>query len=209
MFENLPDYLAIDDLAQKSTIWATNPVDGSQLALASFYDQDREEVPWDAVSQTVKDAAIAAEDPRFYEHGGVDLAGTIRGALVTLSGNDVQGGSSITQQYVKNVLINNGVSQATTEEEQEAAYEAATETTPERKLKEIRYAIALEKQYSKDEILPRLPEHRRLRRPCLRHPGRRAVLLRRQRERPHPHAGDEPPRDRQQPRQPASRPARQ
>lgn len=153
MFENLPDYLAIDDLAQKSTIWATNPVDGSQLALASFYEQDREEVAWDAVSQTVKDAAIAAEDPRFYEHGGVDLAGTIRGALVTMTGKDVQGGSSITQQYVKNVLINNGVSQATTEEEQDAAYEAATETTPERKLKEIRYAIALEKQYSKDEIL--------------------------------------------------------
>ena len=65
----------------------------------------------------------------------------------------MQGGSSITQQYVKNVLINNGVREATTEEEKEAAYDAATETSPERKLKEMRYAIALEKKYSKDEIL--------------------------------------------------------
>ena len=65
----------------------------------------------------------------------------------------MQGGSSITQQYVKNVLINNGVREAKTEEEKEAAYDAATETSPERKLKEMRYAIALEKKFSKDEIL--------------------------------------------------------
>ena len=153
MFENLPGYLDIDALSQKTDIYATQP-DGSQAHLASFFDENREQVTWDAISQYVKDAAVSGEDPRFYEHGGVDIQGTIRGALSTYVLNqDVQGGSSITQQYVKNVLINNGVREAKTEEEKEAAYDSATETSPERKLKEMRYAITLEKEYSKDEIL--------------------------------------------------------
>ncbi|MEI5583406.1 MULTISPECIES: transglycosylase domain-containing protein [unclassified Agromyces] len=151
MFENLPGYLEIDELAEKSTVYAM--VDGKPSAMASFFDENREEVAWDYISQYLKDAAIAGEDPRFYDHGGVDVQGTVRGALKTVIGGDTQGGSSITQQYVKNVLINNGVSEATTEEEKQAAYEAATEVSAERKLKEIRYAITLEKKYSKDEIL--------------------------------------------------------
>ncbi|WP_254431304.1 transglycosylase domain-containing protein [Agromyces sp. Marseille-P2726] len=153
MFENLPGYLDIGELSEKTDIYAT-AADGTPIHLASFFDENREEVPWDSISQYVKDAAIAGEDPRFYEHGGVDLQGTIRGALSTYVLNqDVQGGSSITQQYVKNVLINNGVREAKTEEEKDAAYAAATETSPERKLKEMRYAIALEKKFSKDDIL--------------------------------------------------------
>ncbi|WP_353828628.1 transglycosylase domain-containing protein [Agromyces sp. SYSU T0242] len=152
MFENLPGYLKIDELSQKTDIYATRS-DGSEALLASFFDQNREEVAWEDVSQYAKDAAVAGEDPRFYEHGGIDIQGTVRGALSTVTGKDVQGGSSITQQYVKNVLINNGVNQATTEEEKEAAYEQATEVSAERKLKEMRYAIALEKEATKDEIL--------------------------------------------------------
>ncbi|WP_022894028.1 transglycosylase domain-containing protein [Agromyces subbeticus] len=152
MFENLPGYLEIDDLAQKSTVYATAP-DGSPYPLASFYDQNREEVPWEAISQFVKDAAVAGEDPRFYEHGGIDVQGTVRGALNTVLKGNTQGGSSITQQYVKNVLIQDGISEATTPEEEEAAYEAATETTIDRKLKEMRYAISIEKKYPKDDIL--------------------------------------------------------
>ncbi|UIP57917.1 Biosynthetic peptidoglycan transglycosylase [Agromyces marinus] len=152
MFENLPGYLEIDELSQKSTLRAKN-ADGEWTPLASFFDENREEVAWDYISQYLKDAAVAGEDPRFYEHGGVDIQGTVRGALKTVIGGDTQGGSSITQQYVKNVLINNGVSEATNEEEREAAYEAATEVSAERKLKEIRYAVSLEKKYSKDTIL--------------------------------------------------------
>ena len=153
MFENLPGYLEVGELSEKTDIYATQP-DGTQAHLASFFDENREEVAWDAISQYVKDAAVAGEDPRFYEHGGVDIQGTIRGAVSTyILNQDVQGGSSITQQYVKNVLINNGVREAKTEEEKEAAYASATETSPERKLKEMRYAIALEKKSSKDDIL--------------------------------------------------------
>jgi membrane peptidoglycan carboxypeptidase len=152
MFENLPAYLEIGELSQKSDVYATRS-DGSQALLASFFDENREEVAWDAISQYAKDAAVAGEDPRFYEHGGVDIQGTLRGAVSTFTGKDVQGGSSITQQYVKNVLINNGVNEATTEEEKEAAYDKATEVSPERKLKEMRYAIAIEKKFDKNEIL--------------------------------------------------------
>lgn len=151
MFENLPGYLEIGDLSEKSTMYAS--VNGEPVEMATFFDENREEVAWDYISQYLKDAAIAGEDPRFYDHGGVDIQGTVRGALKTVIGGETQGGSSITQQYVKNVLINNGVSEAATEEEKQAAYEEATEVSAERKLKEIRYAITLEKKYSKDEIL--------------------------------------------------------
>ncbi|GGR20942.1 transglycosylase domain-containing protein [Agromyces mediolanus] len=153
MFESLPGYLEIGELAQKSDIYAT-AADGSPVHLASFYDQDREEVPWEAMSQYLKDAAVAGEDPRFYEHGGVDVQGTLRAALNEyVIGGATQGGSSITQQYVKNVLVNNAVREHPNEEEREAAIEEATKTTPDRKLKEIRYAISIEKKYPKDEIL--------------------------------------------------------
>ncbi|GAA1059392.1 transglycosylase domain-containing protein [Agromyces bracchium] len=152
MFENLPAYLKVGELSEKTDIYATRS-DGSEALLASFFDENREEVPWDAISQYAKDAAVAGEDPRFYEHGGIDIQGTVRGAVSTVTGRDVQGGSSITQQYVKNVLINNGVNAAQTEEEKDAAYAEATEVSAERKLKEMRYAIALEKESSKDEIL--------------------------------------------------------
>jgi len=152
LFENLPGYLNISALSAKSDIYATRS-DGSVAHLASFFDEDRQEVGWDAISQFAKDAAVAAEDPRFYSHGGVDLQGSLRGAVITALGGKRQGGSSITQQYVKNVLINNGVNAATTPKAKEAAYEAASEPTAARKLKEMRYAISLEKKYSKNQIL--------------------------------------------------------
>jgi membrane peptidoglycan carboxypeptidase len=155
VFENLPDYLKIDQLSQKSNIYATQS-DGSPVLLASFYDQNRVEVGWDQMSQYVKDAAVAGEDPRFYQHGGVDLQGTIRATVKTVAGSDPQGGSSITQQYVKNVLVQkceliNNV------KKQKSCYLEATKTSPDRKLKEMRYAIGVEKQYSKDDILRSYP----------------------------------------------------
>ncbi|MEJ3404901.1 transglycosylase domain-containing protein [Rathayibacter sp. YIM 133350] len=152
MFENLPSYLKIDALAEKTNIYATRS-DGSTALLASFFDQDREEVGWDAISQFAKDAAVAGEDPRFYEHGGVDLQGTMRALVFNAAGRDVQGGSSITQQYVKNVLVQKAEMSAKTEAELQKAYDKATEVSADRKLKEMRLAIGLEKEYSKDQIL--------------------------------------------------------
>ncbi|SIN69242.1 transglycosylase domain-containing protein [Agromyces cerinus] len=152
MFENLPGYLQIEELAQKSTIYAVN-ADKSVVPLANFYDDNREEVAFDYISQFLKDAAIAGEDPRFYDHGGIDIAGTVRGAVSTALNKGTQGGSSITQQYVKNVLVANDMAKATTDEERAEAWEKHTRTSIDRKLKEMRYAIAVEKEYPKDEIL--------------------------------------------------------
>ncbi|WP_166787860.1 transglycosylase domain-containing protein [Cryobacterium adonitolivorans] len=151
VFETLPDYLEIEPLAQRSNIYASRS-DGSPVLLATLYDQNRVEVGWDDIGQNVKDAAIAGEDPRFYEHGGVDLQGTVRGALTTAFKGSVQGGSSITQQYVKNVLVQK-CEMLPTEEEISDCYAAATVTTASRKLKEMRMAIGVEKKYAKNDIL--------------------------------------------------------
>jgi len=151
IFETLPEYLEIDDLAQRSNIYVTG-LDGAPVLLATLYEQNRVEVGWEKIGQNLKDAAVAGEDPRFYEHGGVDLQGTIRGAATTALGGTVQGGSSITQQYVKNVLVQKCETLGTPEEISDC-YNKATITTPARKLKEMRLAIGVEKKYSKNTIL--------------------------------------------------------
>ncbi|MFF1879519.1 transglycosylase domain-containing protein [Leifsonia sp. NPDC058230] len=155
VFEGLPEYLQIDQLAQPTTIYAK---EGDQdVALATFYAQNRLPVAFDEIAQGVKDAAIAGEDPRYYSHAGVDVQGTIRGALSAVVGNDVQGGSSITQQYVKNVLLQKCEAKPVKTKEEKAAYRAcvddSTGVTPDRKVKEMKLAIGLEKKYSKDQIL--------------------------------------------------------
>ena len=148
---NLPDDLSIGRLSQKSNIYATAS-DGSPYLLASFYDQNRVEVSSDAISQYVKDAATSGEDPGFYEHGGVNIWGSLTGAVTTLFTGDVRGGSSITQQYVKNVLVQQ-CEALSDDAERMTCYDAATETSPWRKLKEMSLAVGLEKKSSKDDIL--------------------------------------------------------
>jgi membrane peptidoglycan carboxypeptidase len=153
IFEDLPDYLEIQPLSQRTNIYATNS-DGSPHLLAYFYNQNRIEVGADQVNGFVKDAAVAGEDPRYYDHGGVDLQGTLRAIFKTyvLRGG-TQGGSTITQQYVKNVNIQNAIKGLTDQAEIEAAYEKATATTESRKIQEMKYAVGLEKRYSKDQVL--------------------------------------------------------
>lgn len=162
VFDGLPEYVKVEPLAQASTMYAT--YNGQQVPIATFYSQNRIEVGWDAISQNLKDAAIATEDPRFYEHGGVDVTGTLRGAVLTALHKSVQGGSSITQQYVKNILVQrcenkqpDPTASDAVQKKQYAAYQAcyddATKVDPVRKLKEMRYAIGLEKEYSKNDIL--------------------------------------------------------
>ena len=92
---------------------------------------------------------LAIEDSRFYAHNGVDAKGTLRAAIENAQASDVtQGGSTLTQQYVKSALLQ---AAATSPEEQAATREA----TIDRKLREARYALPLERRLSKDEILER------------------------------------------------------
>ncbi|MFF5109641.1 transglycosylase domain-containing protein [Streptosporangium sp. NPDC000509] len=114
--------------------------------IARFYEEYREVVKLDQVAEIMKTAIISIEDYRFYQHGAIDLEGTIRAFAKNLHAGGVsQGGSSITQQYVKQVLLNS----AATDEEKNKALEASYA----RKLNELRYAMAVEEKYSKDEIL--------------------------------------------------------
>ena len=150
VFENLPSHLNPGQLAQPSTIYAKQG--DKRVKIADFYAQNRVMVGWNKIPQYVKDAAVAAEDPRFYTHGGVDLMGVGRATLGELSGNEAGGASTITMQYVRNVLIQEAES-ITDEDERDAAYNEATRRDADRKLKEMRYAISIEKEYSKDQIL--------------------------------------------------------
>ena len=163
VFDGLPDYIAPQPLDQTTTFYATKG--GQEVPIATFYAQNRQDVAWDQIAQSAKDAAVATEDPRFYSEGGIDIFGTVRGALSTASGNDVQGGSSITQQYVKNILVQrcdqedavdpdaSDAVQKKQEQKFESCYRDAAGVTVQRKLQEIRYAIGLDKRYSKNEIL--------------------------------------------------------
>jgi membrane peptidoglycan carboxypeptidase len=101
------------------------------------------------MSPNMINAVIATEDPRFFQHGGVDIIALVRATLgVATSGLSGPGGSTITMQYVKNTLV-----EAANIAGDEAGIELATETTIERKIREIRLAIALETVSTKEEIL--------------------------------------------------------
>lgn len=140
---NLPESLEAKDLSQKTMIYDVN---GNLIA--SLYDQNRINVPLQQISRPMVKAIVAIEDYRFYEHGALDLKGTLRAFITNqANGGSVQGGSSITQQMVKQTLLY----QAETKEERAAA----TEETYARKIRELRYAIAFEKNHTKDWILER------------------------------------------------------
>ncbi len=139
-FTSLPDDLTQVPLPQQNTI-----LDAKGDVLAVLYAQNRIEVPLEEISPLMQQAVIAIEDQRFFNHAGVDFRATIRASISTGSGGQVQGGSTITQQYVKQILL----TAATTKEEQQAA----TEVSINRKLREARYAIGLENKLTKKEIL--------------------------------------------------------
>ncbi|MFI6518281.1 transglycosylase domain-containing protein [Spirillospora sp. NPDC050679] len=120
--------------------------DGSLLA--TFFYENRVDVRLDQIAPVVRKAVLAIEDSRFYEHGALDAKGTARALASNLGAGEVtQGGSGITQQYVKNLLL--------TQADTDAERQAAKALTPARKIRELKYAVAMERQFSKDEILRR------------------------------------------------------
>ncbi|HEY9310482.1 MAG TPA: transglycosylase domain-containing protein [Microbacterium sp.] len=163
LFDGMPSYLAIDRLMLPTTIYARDPASGQDVELTSFYDQNRVPVTFDQVAPVMYDAILASEDPRYYEHGGVDIVGTTRALIKNAQGGATQGGSSISQQYVKNVLVQRCERDAVATETQSrddmlrACWLDATQASGvegyQRKLQEIRYAIQVEQQYSKNDIL--------------------------------------------------------
>jgi len=156
IFDSLPEYIELGAQPQKNEIFAIEGMDAAGAPVyrqvAQVYDQNREEVPWDEVSPFLKEAAIAGEDRRFYEHGGVDLQGVIRAAIGNASGTSKSGASTLSMQVVKNIAIQEAL-RLDTPEARKAGIEAAQAATPARKLKEMKLAIGLEKRYTKDQIL--------------------------------------------------------
>jgi membrane peptidoglycan carboxypeptidase len=113
-----------------------------------FYDENRQPVPAERMAPVVRQAIVAIEDSRFRRHGGLDVRGTTRALLKNvLSGGVEEGGSTLTQQLVKQTLL-----QTSGSEESRAA---AVERTVSRKVREARLALALEDEFSKDELLTR------------------------------------------------------
>ena len=124
-------------------------VDAKGNTIAWLYSQRRFEVPSDQIANTMKLALVSIEDKRFTEHNGVDWKGTLTGLAGYASGDvDTRGGSTIEQQYVKNY-------QLLVIAQTDAEKRAAIETTPARKLREIRMALTLDKTFTKQEILTR------------------------------------------------------
>jgi len=143
-FSELPRVLLEPPLPQRSRILAA---DGSVLA-AVYFNEDRVTVPIERIPTHLLDAIVAIEDARFREHSGVDLRGLTRALVRNQAAGEIeQGGSTITQQYVKNVLL--------TSADSPEARRRATERSVARKVQEARYALALEERYTKDEILER------------------------------------------------------
>ena len=134
----------VDDTPPGNTVVLA--ADGSVITY--FYRNNRTPVPDDRIADVMKQAMVDIEDQRFWQHGAIDLEGTLRALVRNASAGSVQeGGSSITQQLVKQTLLQT----AETPEERQAA----TEESMGRKLREARLALALEREYSKQEILTR------------------------------------------------------
>jgi membrane peptidoglycan carboxypeptidase len=148
-FNDLPSSLVIKPLSQKSTMLAA---DGT--VLATFYAENRVVVPIAQIAPIMQDAVIATEDKRFYAHGGIDPTGMLRAGIQNLfsSTSTQQGASTLTQQYVKNTLIEAAV-QAKDPVAEAAARDASGTNGYSRKLREAKLAIALEKVTSKQTIL--------------------------------------------------------
>jgi membrane carboxypeptidase/penicillin-binding protein PbpC len=144
--ESLPAVLATPAPATRSKVLM-----GNGKTLAYFYDENRIPVKLKNIAPIMRTAQIAIEDHRYYEHGALDFKGTMR-ALVrnSAAGGTTQGGSSITQQYVKMVQIEACQAKGDTQ-----CVRDAQAPTLQRKIRELRYAIAMEKKFSKDEILER------------------------------------------------------
>lgn len=142
MLSQLPTPLSTEAAAQTTKVLAN---DGSLIA--TFYAQDRENVTLANMSSYIKNGVIAIEDARFYEHGGIDMTGILRALVATAKGGR-EGASTITQQYVNNVIIEQLVSAGKKND-----VKLGQAKTMADKINEIKLSIGLEKEMSKDDIL--------------------------------------------------------
>jgi len=154
IFNSLPEYIKLDPGSQQNTIVAVNPADGVETHVATIYRQNREEKTLDEISDYLECAALAGEDRRFYEHGGVDMPSLVRAAVGQLTGSSESGASTLSMQTVRNILQQQALNDdSLTDEARKQKLRDALAPTLDRKIKEMKLAIGLEKEYSKADIL--------------------------------------------------------
>ena len=140
-FAELPTSLNVPVPPQITYIYASD----AKTLLATFYDENRHDILLADIPQVMRDAIIAAEDQRFYEHKGVDVQGVLRAFVANQQREDTQGASTLTMQYVRQAITYSATSPKDVI--------SATEQTSGRKIREMRLALGLEKVLTKDQIL--------------------------------------------------------
>ena len=132
--EDLPDYSSTDSylVAEPTRIY-----DSKGNEIAAYYLQARRSVDISSISEYVVQGTVDTEDKRFYTHNGVDPQGILRAVVGQVTGNDAGGGSTITQQLVRNTVLS----------------DEQFEMSLKRKVREAFIAIQMEKTYTKEQIL--------------------------------------------------------
>lgn len=147
LFNNMPSDFTANALSQQSKILAK---DGT--VIATPYEDNRIVVPSNAIPKVMKDAQVAIEDERFYQHGALDQRGIARAIASNLFSSSTQGASTLTQQYVKVAAQTQALASGNKEEAKVAVAQRGTKAYM-RKLKQLKYAVDLEKTHTKDQIL--------------------------------------------------------
>ncbi|MFI5894025.1 transglycosylase domain-containing protein [Actinoplanes sp. NPDC051513] len=142
-FSELPSEIKQQTSPQMSRIYASD----GKTQIAVMYDEYRSDVPLKDIAVTMQNAIVAAEDHKFYQHHGVDFKGLARAFVNNQNGGDQQGASTLTMQVVRMSLTYSTTSAS--------EVVAATAKTSERKVAEMKYALELEKQLTKQQILER------------------------------------------------------
>ena len=132
---DLPDYRSADAFAtaQPTYVYASDKT----TVLARFQLEYREPVEMKQISPNLVEATLAIEDARFYDHSGIDYLGVVRALVNNLLGRSLEGGSTITQQFVRNTILSDEMD----------------EISFKRKVREAFLAVQIERMYSKDQIL--------------------------------------------------------
>lgn len=132
---DLPDYKSADayNTAQPTVVYASD----GQTVLAEFQLENRDPVEINEISDYALKGTVATEDERFYSHGAIDPWGIARALVNNLMGGDLEGASTITQQFVRNTILSSEMD----------------DISIKRKVREAYISIKLEEQYSKDNIL--------------------------------------------------------
>ena len=134
-FSDLPDYRSADafNTSLPTYVYASD----GKTVLARFQLEYREPVKMSKISPDLVNATLAIEDARFYEHSGIDYYGVMRALVNNLVGGSLEGGSTITQQFVRNTILAGEMD----------------DISIKRKVREAYIALQLEKMYSKDDVL--------------------------------------------------------